>query len=154
MYFNNMPVIPLPNEDGTVTNVKDIIRRVIFSDESYLRSSNYDFYTIKDTDTPDSLSQKFYDNSAFHWVIIILYNNAFDPFYTFPLSQQNLDEFINKKYEGQSLFISPTDSTEPFFNATLNWEPADVITAAFFDDQVQSNLKMRNFLPELKLLII
>ena len=31
MYFNNMPVIPLPNEDGTVTNVKDIIRRVIFN---------------------------------------------------------------------------------------------------------------------------
>ena len=110
MYFNSMPVIPLPNEDGTVTNVKDIIRRVIFSEESYLKSSNYDFYTIKDTDTPDSLAQKFYNNSAFHWVII-LYNNAFDPFYTFPLSQQNLDEFINKKYEGQSLFISPTDST-------------------------------------------
>ena len=30
MYFNNMPVIPLPN-DGTVTNVKDIIRRVILA---------------------------------------------------------------------------------------------------------------------------
>ena len=101
-----MPVIPLPNEDGCVNQRKDIIRRVILSEESYLRSSNYDFYTIKDTDTPDSLSQKFYDNSAFHWVII-LYNNAFDPFYTFPLSQQNLDEFINKKYEGQSLSFHP-----------------------------------------------
>ncbi len=135
-----MPLIPFPNKDGTTTNVKDIIRRAIFSDESYLKLSNYDYYTVKDTDTPDSLSQKFYDNPAFHWVII-LYNNAFDPFYTFPLAQQNLDEFINKKYEGQSLFISPTNSTEPFFDSALNWEPADVITVSFFDEQNAEQFK-------------
>jgi len=149
MLFGSMPLIPFPNKDGSTSNVKDIIRRVIFSDESYLKVSNYNYYTVKDTDTPDSLSQKFYDTPNYHW-IIILYNNAFDPFYTFPLSQQNLDEFINKKYEGQSLFISPTDSTEPFFNTTLNWEPADVITGAFFDDQGAEQFKNEELFARVK----
>ena len=134
MYFSNMPTIPFPREDGSVSNVKDIIRRVVFTEESYLRSSNYDFYTIEDDDTPDSISQRFYDNPAFHW-IIILYNNAFDPFYTYPLSQQNLDEYINKKYDGQALFISPTDTQEPFFDPNLSWDVADVVTVSFFDDE-------------------
>ena len=140
MYFNNMPTIPFPREDGSVSNVKDIIRRVVFTDESYLRSSNYDFYTIDDADTPDSIAQQFYDNPAFHW-IIILYNNAFDPFYTYPLSQQNLDDYINKKYEGPALFISPTDSEVPFFDKNLSWEVADVVTVSFFDDQNAEQFK-------------
>ena len=136
MYFNELPLIPFINSDGSQSNVKDIIRRVIFSDESYLNLSNYDYYTVKDTDTPDSISRDFYDNPDYHW-IIILYNNAFDPFYTFPLSQQNLDEYINKKYEGSALFITRTDSfrDDPFYDENLSWEVADVITTSTFDDQ-------------------
>ena len=136
MYFNELPLIPFINSDGSQSNVKDIIRRVIFSDESYLNLSNYDYYTVKDTDTPDSISRDFYDNPDYHW-IIILYNNAFDPFYTFPLSQQNLDEYINKKYEGSALFITRTDSNrnDPFYDENLSWEVADVITTSTFDDQ-------------------
>ena len=136
MYFNELPLIPFINSDGSQSNVKDIIRRVIFSDESYLNLSNYDYYTVKDTDTPDSIARDFYDNPDYHW-IIILYNNAFDPFYTFPLSQQNLDDYINKKYEGSALFITRTDSVrnDPFYDENLSWEVADVITTSTFDDQ-------------------
>ena len=136
MYFNELPLIPFINSDGSQSNVKDIIRRVIFSDESYLNLSNYDYYTVKDTDTPDSIARDFYDNPDYHW-IIILYNNAFDPFYTFPLSQQNLDDYINKKYEGSALFITRTDSfrDDPFYDENLSWEVADVITTSTFDDQ-------------------
>jgi len=136
MYFNELPLIPFINSDGSQSNVKDIIRRVIFSDESYLNLSNYDYYTVKDTDTPDSISRDFYDNPDYHW-IIILYNNAFDPFYTFPLSQQNLDDYINKKYEGSALFITRTDSNrnDPFYDENLSWEVADVITTSTFDEQ-------------------
>jgi hypothetical protein len=136
MYFNELPLIPFINSDGSQSNVKDIIRRVIFSDESYLNLSNYDYYTVKDTDTPDSISRDFYDNPDYHW-IIILYNNAFDPFYTFPLSQQNLDDYINKKYEGSALFITRTDSfrDDPFYDENLSWEVADVITTSTFDEQ-------------------
>ena len=136
MYFNELPLIPFINSDGSQSNVKDIIRRVIFSDESYLNLSNYDYYTVKDTDTPDSIARDFYDNPDYHW-IIILYNNAFDPFYTFPLSQQNLDDYINKKYEGSALFITRTDSfrDDPFYDENLSWEVADVITTSTFDEQ-------------------
>ena len=79
MFFSELPTIPFINKDGSQSNLRDIIRRVIFSDESYLNISNYDYYTVKDTDTPDSIARDFYDNPDYHWVII-LYNNAFDPF--------------------------------------------------------------------------
>ncbi len=136
MFFSELPTIPFINKDGSQSNLRDIIRRVVFSDESYLNISNYDYYTVKDTDTPDSIARDFYDNPDYHWVII-LYNNAFDPFYTFPLSQRNLDDYINKKYEGSALFISRTDNVkfEPFYDSTNTWEVADVITTSTFDDQ-------------------
>ena len=127
MFFKEFPQIDNINPDGTSSSVRDVIRRVSFSTDSYLNESNYNYYTVEDGETPDSLSEKFYGDPQFNWVIV-LYNNLFDPFYDFPLSRNDLEDFINKKYDGDALFIAPVGaSAGPFFSAST-FENGDVIS--------------------------
>lgn len=116
-YFNEFPTINYVHKDGSLSQVKDILRRVIFTDESFFNESNFSYYTIKDGETPDAMAQKFFDDPELHW-ILVLYNQAFDPNYSFPLSIQSLQEFVDKKYSGQALFLKPSDDEVPYFSTT------------------------------------
>ena len=99
--------------------MKDILRRVIFTDESFFNESNYSYYTIKDGETPDAMAQKFFDDPELHW-ILVLYNQAFDPkLLPFPLSINALNEYVDKKYSGQALFLKPNAGEDvPYFSDT------------------------------------
>ena len=127
MFFKEFPLLSNVNPDGTNSAVRDIIRRVTFSTDSYLNDSNYEYYTIQDGETPDSLAEKFYGDSQFHWVII-LYNNLFDPFYSFPLSRNDIEDFINKKYDSDTLFVAPVGATAGPFFSSMTFDNGDVIS--------------------------
>lgn len=137
-YFNKFPNTIYQNTDGTISQVKDVLRRVVFTDESILQDSNYDEYFVQDNETPDMVSQKFYQDPNLHW-IIILYNTLVDPFYTFPLSRNSFGEYINKKYEGQALFIAPADREDnlPFFSNDGFFEQGDTIASRYFEEGVE-----------------
>ena len=137
-YFNKFPSTVYQKPDGTISQVKDLLRRVVFTDESILKDSNYDEYFIQDSETPDMVSQKFFQDPNLHW-IIILYNTLIDPFYTFPLSRNAFEEFINKKYEGQTLFLSPADREDnlPFFSNDGFYEKGDTIASRYFEEGVE-----------------
>ena len=137
-YFSKFPNAIFNNSDGSISQVKDLLRRVVFTDESYLQDSNYEPYLIKDNETPDMVAQKFYDDPRLHW-IIILYNTLLDPFYSFPLSRTSFETFIAKKYEGQALFLSPeeNDFEIPFSSAAGAFEAGDKISTRYFDGQIE-----------------
>ena len=75
MYYNNFPNINYLKEDGSLSSVKDIIRRVIFTDESYFNESNFFQYRVQDGDTPELIAQRFYGDPELHF-IVILYNTG------------------------------------------------------------------------------
>jgi hypothetical protein len=127
MYFSKFPSTNFLKDDGTLTQVKDIIRRVVFTDESFFNESNFQEYYVRDGETPDLIAQKFYDDPRLGWVVI-LYNTAFDPFYSFPLSRVSFDKFMTKKYGGQSLFLSSVDDSFPYFNSGFGLEDGDLLT--------------------------
>jgi hypothetical protein len=137
-YFNKFPNTVFQNPDGSVSQVKDILRRVVFTDESYFQDSNYDKYVIRDNETPDMVAQKFYQDPNLHW-IIILYNTLIDPFYTFPLSRTSFGSYIDKKYEGQAIFIRGYEVTEelPFFSTLGSFEQGDTISTRYEEDGVE-----------------
>ena len=138
MYFNKFPSTNFLKDDGSLTQVKDIIRRVIFTDESFFNESNFQEYYVRDGETPDLIAQKFFDDPRLGW-IVILYNTAFDPFYSFPLSRVSFDKFMTKKYEGQSLFLSTTDDNFPFFNPSFSLELGDLITTTRVEVPYENN---------------
>lgn len=64
-------------------------------------------YVYKDGDRPEHIAQKYYGDEDLHWIILFT-NNAFNPFFDFPLNSTNFDNYINDKYknEGEKKNIS------------------------------------------------
>lgn len=92
-YFENFPII---NYGGR--NVRDISRRNRFVEK--LQTDPYLFlpYTIKDGDRPEDIAYYYYGSTDYTW-LVYLANNIIDPYHDWPLSEENFDKYIIKKYE-------------------------------------------------------
>jgi hypothetical protein len=98
MYFEKFPKIVYSLDDGDgAFPVTDIFRRVKAETQRLLTVAAYDPYDIKDGETPEILAHKFYNNSNFHWIILIA-NDIIDPRWDWPLTQAQLKLFITDKY--------------------------------------------------------
>jgi hypothetical protein len=97
-FFEPFPKInyDIKKNDNT-TSVTNIFVR--FKIQEYFRSTTavYYDYTIQDQDRPDIIAAKYYDDASLDWVILLT-NSVIDPHFDWPLSQENLDRFIIKKY--------------------------------------------------------
>lgn len=100
MYFKNFPQLSYAFEvDGQEKQilVSDITRNFRFLSSALKSIQLYDKYVIRDGETPDIISQKFYDTPNYHWVIMIA-NDKYDYVNDFPRTQQSLDKYIESKY--------------------------------------------------------
>lgn len=61
-------------------------------------------YYIKDEDTPEHLSLKYYRNSYYSWIILYV-NNKFNRELDWPLASAKLDDFLTSKYDYSSVFV-------------------------------------------------
>lgn len=91
-YFSQFPNF---NYDGTI--LTDITRRVRLV--SFMRSQAVGFekYAVRDKETIEAVSFKFYGDSGYHW-LIMLANEILDPYYGWPLSDSELKDFVTMKY--------------------------------------------------------
>ena len=78
-------------------SVTNIISRFGFEKELKNNSSAFYKYQIKDSDTPEIIASKYYDNPERHW-IVLLFNDIIDPQFDWPLENNTLIEFIDTKY--------------------------------------------------------
>ena len=98
MYFKAFPEVNYSLDGGKTTfSIADIFRRVRVFDENLLTSTFYDDYDILDGETPEIVADKFYNESYYHWVILLT-NEIIDPRYDWPLSNADLRTFIRRKY--------------------------------------------------------
>ena len=74
----------------------DILRRVGFKSSGKTGSSHFLDYSIKDSDSPESIADELYGSSEYHWVVM-LFNNKFDTFFEWPLSARKFEKYITKK---------------------------------------------------------
>jgi len=98
-FFNYYPkTFYTTNKQSTgLDSVTNIISRFGFEKKLKENSSAFYKYSIKDSDTPEIIASKFYENSERHW-IILLFNDIIDPQYDWPLEHNTLIEFIDAKY--------------------------------------------------------
>jgi len=103
MYFKNFQKIYYDyniNGEKELKVVTDITKNVRFRKEVLSNISAYDYYDIKDGETPEIIAEKIYGNPEYHW-IIMLANDKYDYLSDFPLSTHELEKFINEKYDDQ-----------------------------------------------------
>lgn len=98
-YFENFPSTVYTFDKNTVNvqAVKNILARVTFLRDI---KNNVDIsyeYQVKDSDTPEIIAHKEYGDAYRSWVIL-LFNNIINPNYDWPLKNDVLNDYIEKKY--------------------------------------------------------
>jgi hypothetical protein len=98
-FFNYYPKTFYTSNNNTsgVDAVTNIIAR--FGFEQRLKENSLAFYPyqIQDSDTPEIIADKYYDSSERHW-IVLLFNDIIDPQFDWPLNQNAIIDYIDKKY--------------------------------------------------------
>ena len=98
-FFKYFPTIPYDSFDDSLQHkvVTDIFRRVRSTLEARQDRSVYYKYDVKDTETPDIVSYKYYGEAQYYWVILLM-NQLRDPQWGWPINQRSFERYINKKY--------------------------------------------------------
>lgn len=98
-FFNYYPTTAYRSNTDTsgVDIVTNIVSRFGFEKELKENSNAFYKYTIKDSDTPEIIAHKFYNNSERHW-IVLLFNDIIDPQYDWPLQHSTFIEYVGNKY--------------------------------------------------------
>jgi hypothetical protein len=111
MYFKAFPVINYSLDGGNTTfAITDIFRRVKALQENLETSLIYDEYDILEGETPEIVADKLYNESYYHWTILIT-NNIIDPRFDWPMSSAMLRNYIKRKYS-----IENVDAVKHYIN--------------------------------------
>jgi|AACY02.16.fsa_nt_gi Base plate wedge protein 53. len=95
-YFEKFPLVEYNGKQ-----IRDISRRINFLRKSV--ESPYVFlpYTIEEGDRPEDVAYYYYGSTDYTW-LVYLSNNIIDPYNDWPLSEDDFNNYLIKKYEEQS----------------------------------------------------
>jgi hypothetical protein len=98
-FFNYFPktVYTANTNSSGLDTVTNIISRFGFEQKLKDNSAAFYKYSIQDSDTPEIIAHKYYDNSERHW-IVLLFNDIIDPQYDWPLKHESFIKYVDKKY--------------------------------------------------------
>ena len=68
--------------------VRDIIKN---------KTAIYFDYVVKDSDRPDIIASKYYDDPTLDWIIFLV-NDIVDPYYDWPLNDEGFDSYMRTLY--------------------------------------------------------
>ena len=98
MYFYKFPTIDYDaTGDNETTKIQDILTRIMIRKGIRERNSLFTKYDVKDWETPESVSHKFYNSPQYHWIILMT-NKMFSRYYDWPLSERSLQAYVLDKY--------------------------------------------------------
>jgi hypothetical protein len=86
----------LPNETVSV-RATDITRRFTVANFINNSSVTFDEYYVQDGERPDTVAYDYYNDPSMDW-LILLTNEIQDPYYNWPLSYENFNAYLKKKY--------------------------------------------------------
>ena len=107
-YFRRLPNLDYPSllnsrESNTdYVQTKNLFRRVKIREDLFSNFMQFDRYKVEGDERPDNVSETVYGKDTLDWVIL-LSNNIIDVKNEWPLTQLQLNEFLNEKYTPQQL---------------------------------------------------
>tara|TARA_Y100001937_G_C7134374_1_gene339174 strand:- start:4490 stop:5428 length:939 start_codon:yes stop_codon:yes gene_type:complete len=114
MFFNLFPNTKYDFEgQGKAQNIKNIFRSVRAIPEFIDEFSSYKLYDVINGERPDIISQKLYNTTEFYWTFFVINDFLHDGYRAWPMSQENLLEYLSKQYEGFVVTTNP----EPILDA-------------------------------------
>ena len=120
-FFKKFPVINYANK-----NAINLLSRVTMSKLALSTTQAYYDYTIPDGTRSDNLSFNYYDNPDYVW-LIGLTNKIVDPYYDFPISDDNINTLVIKKYGS----IAKANEKILYFQNNWATDESNISTTAF-----------------------
>lgn len=137
-FFDDFPLITyLYNINGReeLRVVKDITRNIRVKKAILANILLYEDYDIIDGDTPERIAEKIYGDPTLHWVIMLT-NDRFSNITDFPLSNTQLERYVEKKYAN----IWPINAVNASANVVFsNFSYANIGTISIAGLTVTSN---------------
>jgi len=98
-YFGNFPrtFYTKENNSSGVDLITNILSRFSFEKAFKENTAVFYKYQIQDSDTPEIIAAKYYDDPEKHW-IVLLFNDIIDPQYNWPLKYSSFINYVNEKY--------------------------------------------------------
>jgi hypothetical protein len=98
-FFNYFPktVYTANTAVGGLDTVTNIIARFAFEQRLKNNSAAFYKYSVQDSDTPEIIAHKYYENSERHW-IVLMFNDIVDAQYEWPLRYENFIKYVDSKY--------------------------------------------------------
>ena len=125
-YFSKFPVLQYPVKDGNTFRyvfVRNLLRRVALSEDLTSEGSVFIEYSIKDGERPEHIAERVYGDTGFHWLVLLV-NNIIDPYHGWYKSGVVLEDYVQKKYAGYSVYISytptPSGTTAFFYQSSVD----------------------------------
>tara|TARA_Y100000310_G_scaffold143193_1_gene142602 strand:+ start:181 stop:708 length:528 start_codon:yes stop_codon:yes gene_type:complete len=98
-YFKEFPKIIYDiTGRGDFKLITDLLRRVKVRDGIKSNISLFDKYDVKDGESPEIVSERFYGTQDFWWVVLLM-NNIKDRYYDWPLSVVQFQNYMTSKYD-------------------------------------------------------
>lgn len=145
-YFEYFPKMSYEFE-GNKHTVTDILRRCAFISEYKPYTDLFYSHTIADGETPQSLAQQIYDSVNYYW-IILLFNEIHNPYFDWPLIEQNMIAMCTEKYTQEVMLLTRHYEYEGLIvgevkDFSIPWEPpVDTglgTSVSFYDYEVALN---------------
>jgi hypothetical protein len=117
-YFSKFPVMQYPVRDGDTFRyalTRNILRRVALTEDIKSGDGVFLKYDVKDGERPEHIAERVYGDPSFHW-IILLTNDVIDPYHGWYKSSASMEDYIQSKYGGSSVYIGTTSGG--FFYST------------------------------------
>lgn len=125
MFFSMFPKLLVNTiTPNTATLVTDIFRRISlnkFKNNIVLLQT----ITVPDGFTIEQVSDKFYDNPEYHWVIITI-NEIVDVRKEWPISDSDLIAYCKKKYGDTGIYLPHHYRTSDEFKIIVDYDATDI----------------------------
>ena len=97
-YFDMFPNIYYDAKgNGKFTIQKNLLSRLKLVDKVKENILGFDYYDVKDGETPEMIAHKYYGDVGYHWTILLV-NDIIDYYEDWPMSVQRFEEFVKNKY--------------------------------------------------------
>lgn len=121
LYFNSFPKVAVSDSVGNQILMTNIMARSQIIPSLLSNPLLYYKYDIQDSDRPDIIANKYYEDSDRYW-LILMSNQILDPIRDWPLTSQQFEAYLNEKYSAEantSTVLSYTQSTVYQYTKTI-----------------------------------
>ena len=107
-YFRRLPDLGYPSllndkqSSSDTVRAKNLFRRVKLREDFFTSFVNFTKYKVIGDESPDNVAEKVYGNPDLDWVVLVC-NNIIDIKNDWPMTEFDLNMYLNEKYTPQQL---------------------------------------------------